>query len=163
GAEIGAAGNDGLHGLARALGADILEHEIVPLEDAGVLAERRRLVLPIVDLADGDLELILRLRRREREQANEHERARAHHNVYECHRRSFERSDRVAHRATSLAWSRPIMRDAARGARHCATGAAFARATNCGAARRPGAPPSLSRPRDWCRSPPARREPPAAA
>src|SRR6516165_8616010 len=47
GAEIGAAGDDGLHGLARALRADILEHEVMPLEDAGVLAERRRLVLPI--------------------------------------------------------------------------------------------------------------------
>src|SRR5262249_40339024 len=96
GAEIGAAGDDGLHGLARALSADILEHEIVPLEDARVLAERRRLVLPIVDLADGDLELILRPRRRERAQPNEHERARPHYNVNRSHRRSFERSDRIA-------------------------------------------------------------------
>src|SRR5262249_50522092 len=163
GAEIGAAGDAGVHGFARALSADILEHEIVPLEDARVLAERRRLVLPIVDLADGDLELILRPRRREREQPNEHERARPHYNVYRYHRRSFERSDRVAHRATSLAWSRTIMRDAARGARRCATGASFGRATNCAADRRPGAPLPLSRPRDWCRSPPARRAPPTAA
>jgi hypothetical protein len=65
----------------------------VPLEDACILAERRRLVLPIVDLADGDLELILRQRRREREQGNERERARAHHNVYRCHRGSFERGE----------------------------------------------------------------------
>src|SRR5262249_57428391 len=74
GAEIGAAGNDGLQGLARALGADILEHEVVPLEDARVLAQRRRLVLPIVDLADGDLELILRARRRRGEAGERNER-----------------------------------------------------------------------------------------
>ena len=38
--------------------------EIVLLEDAGVLAERRRLVLPVVDLADRDLQRVLRRRRR---------------------------------------------------------------------------------------------------
>src|SRR5262249_45400631 len=96
-AEIDAAGDDGLHGLARDLGADILEHEVVTLEVARVLAERRGLILPIVDLADGDLELIFRPRRRESEQPNEHERARPQYNMYRYHRRSFERSDRVAH------------------------------------------------------------------
>ena len=38
-------------------GADVLQHQAVLLEDAGVLAERRRLVFPVVDLADRDLEL----------------------------------------------------------------------------------------------------------
>src|SRR5205823_3216178 len=71
-AKIGAAGNDGLQGLACALRADILEHEVVPLEDARVLTERGRLVLPIVDLPDRDLELILRARRRGVE-AGEHD------------------------------------------------------------------------------------------
>ena len=47
-----------------------LDLEIVLLEDAGVLAERRRLVLPVVDLADRDLQRVLRRSRRgaEREQ-----------------------------------------------------------------------------------------------
>ncbi len=49
----------GLDGFAGAAGADRLQHQAVLLEDAGVLAERRRLVLPIVDLPDRDLELIL--------------------------------------------------------------------------------------------------------
>src|SRR5262249_7088681 len=127
GAEIGAAGDDGLHGLARALRADVLEHEVVPLEDARVLAERRRLVLPIVDLADGDFELIFRPRRRESEQRNKRERARSQHNKYRYHCRSSEteRQPRVARPATSVAWRRQIARDAAEGARHCATGSAF--------------------------------------
>ena len=59
GADIGAAGNDRLHGLAGARGADILQHQAVLLEDAGILAERRGLVFPVVDLADRDLELVL--------------------------------------------------------------------------------------------------------
>jgi hypothetical protein len=63
GAEIGAAGDDRLHGFARTLGADILEHQVVLFEDAGVLTERRRLVFPVVDLTDRDLELILGRRR----------------------------------------------------------------------------------------------------
>src|SRR5204863_7110112 len=75
-AKIGAAGNDGLQGLACTLRADILEHEVVPLEDARVLAERGRLILPIVDLADRDLELILRARRRTAE-AGEHDQRQA--------------------------------------------------------------------------------------
>ena len=55
--------------LARALRAERLDLEIVLLEDADVLAERRRLVLPVVDLADGDLQRVLRrgLRGAERE------------------------------------------------------------------------------------------------
>ena len=63
GAEIGAAGNDRLDGLARALRAERLDLQIVLLEDAGVLAERRRLVLPVVDLADRDFQRVLRRRR----------------------------------------------------------------------------------------------------
>ena len=49
--------------------------EIVLLEDAGVLAERRRLVLPVVDLPDGDLERVLR--RRVRDAEREQRRARS--------------------------------------------------------------------------------------
>jgi hypothetical protein len=41
-----------LHGFARALRADGVEHEVVLLEDTDVLAERWRLVFPVVDLAD---------------------------------------------------------------------------------------------------------------
>src|SRR5262249_1485266 len=81
--EIGAAGNDGLQGLARALRADILEHEVVPLEDARVLAQRRRLVLPIVDLADRDLEVILRARRR-RGEADQHSKRQAEAQRMRC-------------------------------------------------------------------------------
>ena len=55
-AEIGAAGDDRLHRLAGTRGAEAIQHQIVLLEDAGGLTERRRLVLPIVDLADRELE-----------------------------------------------------------------------------------------------------------
>ena len=50
-AEIGRARDHRLDGLARALRAERFDLQIVLLEDAGVLAERRRLVLPVVDLA----------------------------------------------------------------------------------------------------------------
>ena len=59
-AEIGRARHHRLNGLARALRAERLDLEIVLLEDAGVLAERRRLVLPVVDLPDRDLQRVLR-------------------------------------------------------------------------------------------------------
>ena len=58
GADIGRAGDHRLDGLAGALRADVLQHQTVLLEDAGVLAERRRLVFPVVDLADRDLERV---------------------------------------------------------------------------------------------------------
>ena len=75
-ADIRTAGDDRLHGLAGTRGAEAFQHQIVLLEDAGVLAQRRRLVLPIVDLADCELELVLRLRRRNgrRERGNEGDR-----------------------------------------------------------------------------------------
>src|SRR5262249_13843337 len=59
GADVGAAGNDRLHRLASASRAEIVEHDAMLLEDADVLTERGRLVLPVVDLADRDLERIL--------------------------------------------------------------------------------------------------------
>ena len=59
-ADIGRAGDDSLHGFTGALRADSLDDEVVLLEDAGILAERRRLVFPIVDLADRELERVLR-------------------------------------------------------------------------------------------------------
>ena len=63
GADIGRAGDHRLDGFAGALRADILQHQAVLLEDAGVLAERRRLVFPVVDLADRELERVLGGRR----------------------------------------------------------------------------------------------------
>src|SRR5262249_28753677 len=60
GSEIGRARHHCLDGLAGALGAERFDLEAVLLEDACGLAERRRLVLPIVDLADRDLERVLR-------------------------------------------------------------------------------------------------------
>src|SRR5262249_26536971 len=53
-------------------------HDAVLLEDADVLAERRRLVLPVVDLADGDLERVLGGGR----QGQERKRARRHGNAF---------------------------------------------------------------------------------
>ena len=69
-ADIGAAGDDRLHGLAGTRGAEIVEGQPVFLEDAGVLAERRHLVFPIVDLPDRDLELVVRPGRREARKSN---------------------------------------------------------------------------------------------
>src|SRR5262249_37734082 len=73
------------------------EHEVVPLEDARVLAERRRLVLPIVDLADGDLELIFRPRGRHGERdRGEHEHTKAEASTRRTdRRRGSSRSHRV--------------------------------------------------------------------
>src|SRR6185312_14512710 len=59
GADIGRAGNHRLDGLARALGADVFQHQPVLLEDAGVLPQRRRLVFPVIDLPDRELERVL--------------------------------------------------------------------------------------------------------
>src|SRR4029077_20648471 len=59
-ADVGAAGDHRLNGLAGAGGAEVLQHEVVFLEDAGVLAERGRLVFPVVDLPDCDLQRVLR-------------------------------------------------------------------------------------------------------
>src|SRR6185437_2352217 len=66
-AEIGAAGDDRLDGLAGAGGAEVIEHDVVLLEEARILTERRRLVLPVVDLANCHLQLVLG-RRRQRQQ-----------------------------------------------------------------------------------------------
>ena len=57
-ADVGRAGDHRLDGLAGALRADALQLQVVLLEDAGVLAERRRLVFPVVDLADRELERV---------------------------------------------------------------------------------------------------------
>ena len=54
-ADIRAAGDHGLNGLSRSLRAGVFEHQTMFLEDAGVLTERGRLVLPVVDLSDDDL------------------------------------------------------------------------------------------------------------
>src|SRR5262245_995528 len=163
GAEIGAAGDDGLHGLARALGADIVQHQVMLLEDAGVLAERRRLVLPVVDLADRDLELILRERRSEREQRNQREHARPRHNMhrYHCRFSAAQRRPRLSTlQQRSMASADRARRRRTRATlRHCGP---FVRATNAPAAGSAPALP-LSLPPDWCRSLPARREPRAAA
>ena len=58
GADIGRARDHRLDGFAGALRAGILQHQPMFLEDAGVLAERRRLVFPVVDLADHQLERV---------------------------------------------------------------------------------------------------------
>jgi hypothetical protein len=70
-AEIGAARDHGLKGFARALGADRFDDKIVLFEDAGILAECRRLVFPVVDLADRDLQGVLRVCRQARRQERE--------------------------------------------------------------------------------------------
>ena len=59
GADIGAARDHRLNGLSRALRAGVFKHQTMFLEDAGILAERGRLVFPIVDLSDDDLERVL--------------------------------------------------------------------------------------------------------
>ena len=61
GADIDAARDHRLHGLAAPLREEEVEDEAMLLEDAGLLAERRRLVLPVVRRPDRELELILRL------------------------------------------------------------------------------------------------------
>ena len=58
-ADIRTARNHRLNGLAGALRAGIFKHQAVLLEDAGILTERRRLVFPVVDLPDDDLERVL--------------------------------------------------------------------------------------------------------
>src|SRR5262245_17377810 len=75
-AEIGAAGDHRLHGLARPRGAEVLERDAVFLEDAGLLPEDRRLPAPDFELADRNLELVLRecRRRRGRHRAREQKR-----------------------------------------------------------------------------------------
>ena len=57
------------------------------LEDAGVLSKRRRLVFPIVDLPDDDLERVLRRcgNRAQRERHDEAERARNIHDPVHAH------------------------------------------------------------------------------
>ena len=59
-AEIGAAGNHRLDRFARAGGAEIFERDPVFPEDAGLLAEDRRLPAPDFELTDCDLEGVLR-------------------------------------------------------------------------------------------------------
>src|SRR5262249_56198743 len=56
----GRGGGRRLNGLAGGGGAEVLQHEVVFLEDTGVLTERRCLVLPVVDLPDRNLQRILR-------------------------------------------------------------------------------------------------------
>src|SRR5664280_377171 len=65
-----------LDGFAGALRSDILQHQAVLLEDAGVLAKRRGLVLPVIDLPDRELELIVGASRgtRERQRHDQPER-----------------------------------------------------------------------------------------
>ena len=123
-AEIGAAGDHRLHGLAGARGAEDLERDPMLLEDAGLLAEDRRLAAPDLELADRDLERVLRLRRSSRESERRNKRASQHRSVHRFHRMSSDagtapcRSPRVA---ACVARRRRIARDAARRTRHCAT------------------------------------------
>src|SRR5665213_3322291 len=56
--KVGGAGNYRLDGFTGAGGADVFQHQTVLLVDARVLPERRRLVFPVIDLADHHLELI---------------------------------------------------------------------------------------------------------
>jgi hypothetical protein len=74
GADIGGTRDHRLNGLAGSLRADILKHEAVLFENAGILAECRRLIFPIVDLADHELKRILRRSRPDgqRERNSEH-------------------------------------------------------------------------------------------
>src|SRR5262249_20289104 len=75
-----------LHGLAGAGGAEALQHQIVLLEDPSIAAEGRRLVLPVVDLADGDLELVLRVRGRANQRERNNTCDRPRQLAYEIHR-----------------------------------------------------------------------------
>jgi hypothetical protein len=84
-ADVSARRDDRLHGLSGALGAEVVQHEAVLTENAGVLAKRRGLVLPVVDLADGDLEPVLRLHSRRRERRGERHRASERHRRFACH------------------------------------------------------------------------------
>src|SRR6185436_19921753 len=59
-ADVDAAGEHDLDGLAAALGVEHVEREAMLLEDAGVLAELRHALLPAAALPDRDLERILR-------------------------------------------------------------------------------------------------------
>jgi len=63
-ADVGGAGNHRLQSLARALGAEILQHEAVLPEDAGLLAEDRRLLRPGLHLSDRDFQRVLGVHQR---------------------------------------------------------------------------------------------------
>ena len=71
-ADVDAAGEHDLDGLAAALGVEHVEREAMLLEDAGVLAELRHALLPAAALPDRDLERILR----DRGAVQEHQRQR---------------------------------------------------------------------------------------
>src|SRR5262249_57679979 len=74
--EIGGAGNDRLQGLAPAGGAEDVEDDAMLFEDAGALAEPRRIDRPQPKLPDCNLERLLRRRARDgkRDRSREHKR-----------------------------------------------------------------------------------------
>src|SRR6266480_7084025 len=60
GANIGAAGDHGLLGFASALGIENLQHEPVLLEEAGILPQLRKGILPRPCQSPGNAQLVLR-------------------------------------------------------------------------------------------------------
>src|SRR5262249_18370627 len=109
GAEIGAARDHRLHGLAGARRAESLERKVVLLEER--VAQRWRLVFPVVDLPDRDLEAVLRLRRGQRERQSDSNRTSEPHQVISSHGIGLLKLKRAAPcRAPSNALSPTIVR-----------------------------------------------------
>jgi len=57
--DVGGTGDHRLQRLPGALGAEVLQHEAVLLEDAGLLAEDRRLLRPRLHLSDRDFQRVV--------------------------------------------------------------------------------------------------------